>query len=184
MTPPDPVRCTLFLIATFVLAGVLQTVWLRSPFSRRFAIPLDGGRSLRGRRIFGDNKTWKGFLVMVPAVGVAFLGMAMIFNSPRPWPLSLPTYLALGCWSGLGYMLGELPNSFVKRQLGIEPGQPPHHPIARAICFFIDQADSVVGALVALVVFVPVPLLTWIIILLAGLGERMRSTCSRAETTV
>lgn len=168
MTPPEPVRCTLFLITAFVIAGVVQTVWLRSSLSRPFAIPIDGGRTLRGRRVLGENKTWKGFLMMIPAVGLAFLAMALIFNSPRVWPLSLPAYFALGCWSGLGYMLGELPNSFLKRQLGIEPGQPPRHPVARAICFFVDQADSVVGALLALVVFVPVPLVTWVIILLAG----------------
>jgi hypothetical protein len=28
------------------------------------ARPLDGGACLRGRRIFGDNKTWRGAAVM------------------------------------------------------------------------------------------------------------------------
>ena len=173
MTPPDPLRCTLFLVIAFVFAGVLQTLWLRSPWSRAFAVPIDGGCTIRGRRIFGGNKTWKGFVVMIPAVGVAFWGLAMIFkvgeSGPNHlWELSISNYFWLGCWAGLGYMLFELPNSFVKRQLDIASGQPPRHPVARAVCFFVDQADSVLGALVALVVFVPVPPLTWIIILLAG----------------
>lgn len=173
MTPPDPLRCTLFLITAFVFAGVLQTVWLRSRWSRVLGSPIDGGGTIRGRRILGDNKTWKGFVVMIPAVGVAFWGLAVLFqlgeSGPnRLWELTAGTYFWLGCWSGLGYTLFELPNSFVKRQLDILPGQPPQQPLARAICFFVDQADSVLGALVALVVFVPVPLLTWIIILLAG----------------
>lgn len=173
MTPPDPLRCTLFLIAAFCLAGVVQTAWLRSPWSRPLAIPLDAGRTWRGRRVFGENKTWKGFAVMVPAVGTAFVALAFglglgAADARGLWPLSLTGYFLLGCWSGLGYMLLELPNSFVKRQLDILPGSPPRQPLARAICFFVDQADSVVGALLALIVFVPVPLLTWVIILLAG----------------
>ena len=48
--------------------GSAQTWWFKSPRSARFALPLDGGRTFRGRRLFGSNKTWKGFVVMVPGV--------------------------------------------------------------------------------------------------------------------
>jgi len=175
MKPPDALPCTLFLIVAFCLAGVLQTLWLRSPWSRALAYPIDGGFTFRGRRIFGENKTWTGFAVMIPAVGGAFWLLAWFlsrFTSSGGegvlWPISLGNYFLLGCFAGFGYMLFELPNSFVKRQLDIQPGQPPEHPVGRAVCFFVDQADSVVGALLALAVFVPVPLLSWIIILLAG----------------
>ncbi len=171
---PDPFYCTIFLIGAFCMAGVLQTLWLRSRVSARLAIPLDCGLTFRGRQLFGKNKTWKGLVLMVPAVGVAFLILASLRStlgesSANPlWSLSTGAYFLLGCWGGLGFMLGELPNSFAKRQLDIEPGVPPRGALARGICFFVDQADSVVGALLAISVFVPIPVSTWIAILLAG----------------
>ena len=81
MTDLAPIACALFLIAAFVLAGVAQTAWLGSRTSRRFAVPLDGARTFRGRRIFGDNKTARGFLVMVPAAGAAFCLLARLVET-------------------------------------------------------------------------------------------------------
>lgn len=173
MTAPHAAPCTVFLLVAFSLAGLVQTAWLRSRIANRFAVPLDGGWRLRGRRIFGANKTWKGLVVMVPAVGAAFWILALCgdllgLSALQLWPLSPGQYFLLGCWTGLGFMLGELPNSFVKRQLDISPGMPPALPLGRAICFVVDQTDSVLGALLALAVFVPVPWPAWIAILLAG----------------
>ena len=65
-------------------------------------------------------------------------------------------------------MLGELPNSFVKRQLDIAPGMPPASAAGRIACFVIDQTDSVLAALVGLALFVTVPWPAWVGILLAG----------------
>ncbi len=166
----------LFLMASFILAGVAQTIWLRSPASRRFAIPLDRGAKFRGRRLLGDNKTWTGLLVMVPAVGASFVLMRCLFavrawsvDSPLTlWPGGLATYLALGCWAGLGYALGELPNSFIKRQLDIAPGRQPQGSTARWVGFLIDQTDSVLGALLALACWVELPWPTSVAILATG----------------
>jgi hypothetical protein len=166
--------CTLFLIIAFCMAGVLQTLWLRIRISGRLARPLDCGLTFRGRQLFGKNKTWKGFVVMIPAVGLAFLTLACVSAQiggtwqAGLWPLTNGTYFWLGCWGGLGFMLGELPNSFVKRQLDIAPGVPPSGVVARGVSFFVDQADSVLGALLALSLFVSIPVTTWIAILLAG----------------
>jgi hypothetical protein len=173
-TEPDAATCTIFLIAAFSMAGLAQTAWLRSRASRQFAIPLDGGKTLRGKRIFGANKTWKGFVVMVPAVGGAFWILASGQEWLRPsalahlWPLSSGGYFLLGCWTGFGFMLGELPNSFMKRQLDISPGMPPASAVGRVVCFVVDQSDSVLGALLALALVVKVPWPAWIAILLAG----------------
>ena len=164
----------MFLLAAFTMAGFAQSVWLRSRASQRFARPLDGGATLRGRRIFGANKTWKGLVVMVPAVGIAFgvlaAGIWLVWPTAvaNLWPLSPVGYFLLGCWAGLGFMLGELPNSFVKRQADVEPGKAPKSVVGRVAGFVIDQTDSVLGALVALALVVKVPWPTWIGILLAG----------------
>jgi CDP-archaeol synthase len=162
-----------FIILSFILAGIAQTVWLRSRQSRRFAQPLDRGRTWRGRRIFGDNKTWKGLVVMIPAVGLAFLTMRCLFGLRESWleqlwPHGLFIYLWLGCAAGLGYALGELPNSFIKRQLDIPPGQIARTGTGKWLNFFIDQTDSVIGALVALIPFVHIPWQAAFAILLTG----------------
>lgn len=50
---------------------------------------------------------------------------------------------------GFGYSLGELPNSFAKRQFGIDESQKASG--AKGIFFnILDQTDSVIGALLAL----------------------------------
>lgn len=171
---PDPGICAAFLLVAFTLAGVAQTIWLRSSWSRRWAKPIDGGRCWRGRRLFGDHKTWKGFLVMTPATALAFLGLALAIGAANPespgfvWPLSNLEYLALGAWAGLGFMLGELPNSFLKRQLGIQPGESSKSVAGRWFGAFVDQIDSVLGALCALACAVPVPWQTWVILLVTG----------------
>jgi CDP-2,3-bis-(O-geranylgeranyl)-sn-glycerol synthase len=171
---PDPAACTLFLLAAFSLAGVAQSAWLRSKVSNYFTAPLDGGATFRGRRVFGDNKTWKGLVVMVPAVGIAFWALAAGMELLRPesldnlWPLAPLGYFVLGCWAGLGFMLGELPNSFVKRQADILPGTQPQTAALRAASFVVDRTDSVLGALIALALVVEVPWLAWVGILLAG----------------
>ena len=124
--PRDPVACGVFVLLAFTLAGVAQTAWFRSPASHAFAWPLDGGLTLRGQRLLGANKTIRGFVVMIPAAALSFalLG-AIVPASFGVWDLSVPSFAALGACAGFGFMAGELPNSFVKRQLGIAPGDAP-----------------------------------------------------------
>jgi CDP-2,3-bis-(O-geranylgeranyl)-sn-glycerol synthase len=173
MSELDPLACALFLIGAFVLAGVAQTAWFRSPRSRAFAVPLDGRLRWRGRRVFGDNKTLRGIVVMVPAAAAAFVLLSWLTGRGDPpsaglWPMTAAGYAAVGAWAGLGFMLGELPNSFVKRQLGIEPGCAPGNSAAALVQFAADRLDSGIGMLLALAVVVPVPLETCAIVLMIG----------------
>ena len=171
---PDAVVCATFLILAFVTAGFVQTFWLRSQVSKRFQRPIDGGRMFRGIRIFGDNKTWRGFIAIVPGVGFAFVLFRILFAAfpyrvlEGLWPLSILQFGILGCLVGIGFMLGELPNSFVKRRLGVPPGEAAEGPFARRICFLVDRFDSILGGMLVLALVVPVPILTWCYIFLFG----------------
>ena len=170
----DPLHRGLFLILAFVLAGLLQSLWLKNRYSQRLAIPLDGGRMFRGRPIFGENKTLRGFVVMIPAAALSFIALAIILSLPQGatpatlWKLTPAGYAALGGWAGFGFMAGELPNSFIKRQFGILPGQAPASSLTRAICFATDHVDSIVGMLAAVTVAVPTPWTTWLWVLALG----------------
>jgi hypothetical protein len=92
VTALNPVACGWFLLLAFVIAGTAQTAWFASPASRRFAQPLDAGLTLRGRRLFGENKTRRGFLVMLPASAAGFALLAILAGDPAAlglWPLSI-----------------------------------------------------------------------------------------------
>jgi len=163
--------CAWFLLGAFVLAGMAQTAWFATPLSRRFSFPIDGGATCRGSRVFGANKTLRGFVVMVPAAGVSFAVLAAWIGDPVRaglWPLTIAGYAGLGACAGVGFMAGELPNSFMKRQLGIRPGASPHSRLAAAAHFVADRLDSGIGMLIAVSLIVTTPAMTWLLVLLVG----------------
>lgn len=170
----DPLHCGLFLIVAFVLAGLLHSLWLHSRISQALAIPLDGGRTFRGLPILGENKTLRGFVVMIPAAALAFAAVAAVVSLPGGvppatlWQLTPVGYAALGAWAGFGFMAGELPNSFFKRRLGILPGKAPASGLIAAICFTIDRTDSIVGMLAAVTLAERTPWMTWVWVLALG----------------
>ena len=172
MTRINPLVAALFLTAAFIAAGAVHSAWLASAASRGLKQPIDGGLTLRGRRLFGDNKTVRGFIVMPPAVGAFFWLFAFLLESFAPesraslWPLTGAQLAVLGTWAGLGFMLGELPNSFIKRQLEIDPGAPATGPVAAFVAPIMDRLDSVFGTLIAISIATPTPLMTWAYVLL------------------
>lgn len=108
--------------------------------------PLDGGATLRGRRLLGDNKTWRGALTMFAGVLAATVLLSRV---PAYWR-RLPDELwaagpfLFGSLLALGVVLGELPNSFVKRQLDIAPGARRASALGVLLAVF-DQGDFVLG---------------------------------------
>ena len=58
----------------------------------------------------------------------------------------------IGLLVGLAYVLFELPNSFIKRRLGIEPGKPAKG-VKKVLFIFLDQADSMFGIVLVVACF-------------------------------
>ena len=163
--------CAWFLLGAFVLAGMAQTAWFATPLSRRFSRPIDRGATFRGARLFGEHKTLRGFVVMVPTAALSFAALAAAIGDPARaglWPLTIAGYAGLGACAGFGFMAGELPNSFVKRQLGIRPGEGPRHRLGAAVQFLADRLDSGLGMLLAVGAIVATPVLTWLLVLSVG----------------
>src|SRR5205807_716845 len=86
-------------------------------------LPLDGGATFRGRRLLGAHKTVRGAVTMVGATTMFALAQASLFHR-YGWAraASLVDFdrvhpLLWGVALGGGYIVGELPNSFVKRRL-------------------------------------------------------------------
>lgn len=149
----DDILVAALFVTSFVVAGVAQTMWLRSGAFRRLAFPLDGGLRFRKRPLFGRNKTVAGLFGMTLATAFSFslIGGAFVSaEGARFLNLALPAtphgWFLMGAVVGLVYMLGELPNSFLKRQFGIEPGDQPRTKWGKRVAYAVDQCDSVVVA--------------------------------------
>ena len=106
--------------------------------------PLDGGATVRGRRLFGDNKTWRGALFMTagPVAASVVLRRSAAYRARLPREVQDAPPALVGGLLGAAVMVGELPNSFAKRQLGIAAGTQRGGPVGVALSVF-DQADWV-----------------------------------------
>jgi CDP-2,3-bis-(O-geranylgeranyl)-sn-glycerol synthase len=105
---------------------------------------MDFGRNfMDGKRIFGNNKTWRGFFFGW-GVGL-FVGLVEGFvfgfdNYPVLFSVLIP----------LGALLGDLTGAFLKRRLDIAPG---------GLLPVVDQIDFVVGAVIFAL---PLALINWV----------------------
>ncbi|MCI0390482.1 MAG: CDP-archaeol synthase [Acidobacteria bacterium] len=123
--------------------------------------PVDRRQSLHGKRIFGDNKTYRGIVVVGLGTAIGF-GLQSLFlhqiasiRSIELFDYSFFKSLALGLAVGVAAMLSELPNSFIKRRLGIAPGTAAKG--WKGLIFYVyDQIDLLLGAWIVLAVVVPV----------------------------
>jgi hypothetical protein len=128
--------------------------WL--PFLKR---PIDFGRHFRGRRLFGDNKTWRGaaLYVVCCTLGGAAQGWFQAAGLVPDW-LPFFDYRSKGHFIGLligvGISLGELPNSFLKRQMDIPPGHKGRGALG-VFFLVLDQVDMTLG------IWLMLALLTW-----------------------
>ena len=112
-----------FIIPAYVANGM--------PVLFRGGQPLDLGKSFfDGERIFGINKTTRGFISGILLGSLVSLIMELIL---------MRGLALLGILVSLGSLLGDLFGSFLKRRLGLNPGSSL--PL-------IDQLDFIVGALV------------------------------------
>jgi CDP-2,3-bis-(O-geranylgeranyl)-sn-glycerol synthase len=135
-----------------VIGAPLLHVWvLRGDLLRGLKRPLDGGRTFRDRRLLGDNKTWRGALLMTSGVLLATLVLSLWswWWDRLPAGIHDARPVVYGLLLGLGVVVGELPNSVLKRQLDIAPGSQRSSWSGRAITL-LDQGDLVIGIWVCL----------------------------------
>jgi hypothetical protein len=140
-----------WLITPVLVAGLGQVAILRTGQLGRLAVPLDFGWYWRAKPVLGPRKTWRGVIVMTTVAALTARAQAVAARRSRrlrainPFDYERVNPWLLGGALGLGYCIAELPNSFVKRRLGI----PPMHTSSR-FQYLVDQSDSVIGCLTAL----------------------------------
>ncbi len=111
---------------------------------------MDFGKTWRGKRIFGDGKSWRGFFggaFSGIVLGLILIGISALFGSEDYWGYGAfwGNVGILACLS-FGAVLGDLCGAFIKRRLGMERGQKA--PV-------LDQYDFVIGAFCVTALFFP-----------------------------
>lgn len=123
-----------FILIPLILSNVLHMFWVKKDLTPGLALPV-------WPRLFGANKTWRGFAVLSLLNGFFSAVFGPAFGIPA----------GRGFWTGialgLAYMLSELPNSWIKRRAGIAPGGSA---ASNAWFFtFLDKTDSSLGVSLA-----------------------------------
>lgn len=130
---------TLWLLLPAGIANMSPVLVKWIPFLN---VPVDCGIQVRKRPLFGKNKTYRGFLFgTLMAIAVVYL-QTLLSEPMRTY--SILNYTKINVWHvgfllGFGALLGDMIESFFKRQIGVTPGSswPP-----------FDQIDWILGGLV------------------------------------
>lgn len=154
-----------------ILAGILNMVFTKTKVYRKYKFPIDRNKFLAdGKRLFGENKTWIGFASMILfCMGIQFVWGIILKLSGLDFHNELyrlhenrfPYNLLIGAFWGLAYMILELPNSFIKRRLDIEPGKTQNSTVGAAF-FVIDQIDSMIGVAAVIYFFSDISLMKFL----------------------
>ncbi len=140
----DIIAQALFFFLPAYIANMCPVVFAKAGVMQRFKKPVDAGRMYKGQRLFGDHKTYYGFLVGVVGAVVTGLLQALFYDfiPGAHWLFLLPYSFSfgalLGFLLGLGGLTGDLLKSFLKRRLRLKDGAP---------FFPLDQLDFVFGGL-------------------------------------
>lgn len=165
-----------------ILSGIANMAWCKSGVLESTRKPIDNGQCLPdGKRIFGENKTWKGMIGYVLfntlfTVLWGFLCKAASWESLDFFYIrhdnTIAFNLIVGVLLGLAYSLFELPNSFLKRRLGITPGKTLKG-FFKVFFVFLDQADSIFGCAMVVWLFYDLGLPLYLLYVLIGAGTHI-----------
>jgi hypothetical protein len=163
-----------YLLLPLLGGGIFHGLCMKFGWLAVLKRPIDGGRTLRGRRLFGANKTIRG--VVAVGIGTAILlgvQAELLHRLPSVRAVELFDYSRVNGWL-LGFLVGaaamcaELPNSFVKRQLDVRPGDAARGTIG-LVLYLVDQVDLLVGAWLAFALILDVRLVwvLWSVVIVA-----------------
>ncbi len=150
------------------LANIAPVLSAHLPFLSRFNTPIDYGRSWRGQRLLGDNKTWRGLMSGI-FIATVTLWLQQIATEHTSWAQyaagsidysHLPVLL-LGPLFAIGALGGDAIESFFKRRRGI--------PSGKAWVPF-DQVDYIIGTIIITLPFALLSAIQYLIILFLWFG--------------
>jgi hypothetical protein len=156
----DSIISAIFLSVPLIFSGSVHMLIVSKNWLASWAVPISTTH-------FGVNKTWRGIVVMVFATvpGVYLAEALQVYAEPYLLlDFSGQNLFLLGVALGIGYVIPELPNSYIKRRLQIEPGErAKQHTF---LFSFFDQVDSAIGCVLVYWLFLSPPLLFLVLLIL------------------
>ncbi len=132
----------LYFFLPALIGNMMASLTRRINFLSFLNIPVDFGKTIKGKIIFGQSKTWRG-LVFGPLFGLLIIFLQwFLYKYEFFQKISLINYrqiniLLFGCLMCFGALIGDLIFSFFKRRQNIAPGKP---------WIPFDQLDFVIGS--------------------------------------
>lgn len=113
--------------------------------------PVDFNLNFRGKRLLGDNKTYRGFFIGIVMAIIVVHIQKILYSTTSSFSLinySEINVVLFGFLLGFGALFGDAVKSFFKRQRGIKPGVswPP-----------FDQIDWIVGTILLASLYISIP---------------------------
>ena len=151
------------------IANMTPVLIAHVPALQRLNAPMDGGKSFRGQRIFGDHKTWRGLISGILLGVIIVYLQAVIYRHSHdvrtftaPIDYSHVNIALLGFLLSFGALLGDALESFAKRQFKIAAGHT---------WFPFDQLDYIIGGLVCASLYIRLPAVdyAWIVVIWFGM---------------
>lgn len=136
---PDYLLVANIAILPVICAGIMHMMIVTGNFFPRLAVPINTTR-------FGTTKTWRGIIIMpvFTAVSAVFIYQILYdISADMMQAFQHQPYWLTGAALGLAYSLAELPNSALKRSLGLAAGNLPQR--RRWLFVVFDQLDSILG---------------------------------------
>lgn len=166
----DAIVFALWFFLPAGLANASPVIANRIPVVNQLTTPLDFGKSYRGKRLFGKNKTWRGLLagIVIATLTVMLQKWLYINNDWLQSTITMVDYRTVSLWLGpllgAGALLGDAIESFVKRQLDVASGDP---------WFPFDQIDYIIGGILLSSPIVMLPGYINVTILLVWFGMHL-----------
>lgn len=135
------------------------------PALKSWDTPIDFGKKLGGKPIFGKNKTWRGLMCgIIVAILTVYLQQLLLKTLDKNITINSTAFtdfspVVLGTLLGAGALLGDAVESFFKRRAGVAPGKS---------WFPFDQIDYILGAALFTYPIAPLPLYQYLLLLVVG----------------
>ena len=152
--------CLYFYLPAY-FANMAPPVFKKLGILNSLYVPIDFGKTFRGKAILGSHKTWRG-LILGTLTGMSVVWLQFfLYKFPFFQKISFLDYnkiniLFFGFLISFGAVFGDVFFSFFKRRLNIKPGR-------RWLPF--DQIDYLIGSFLFLTPFFDIFPAIWIVLL-------------------
>lgn len=164
-------------LSSTIVAGIINSIFCKLNILKCLKYPMDFNKNfIDKKRIFGDNKTWKGFIGYIVFNIIFAVSFGWLWKITKLERLNflyinhentIIYNVLIGLLIGFFYALFELPNSFLKRRLDIEPGKTTTG-IKKIFFVILDQADSIFGIALVVWLFYPIGIRIYLLYIVVG----------------